>query len=466
MVVRFSGSLAILLSIILGFALCEVLTRAFDLAPLNIRYWTTNIRHERVRHCLPRRSCVTYTLNDQGLRANHNYGTKSPGEIRILLIGNSHVFGWGVGDDETISAKLQNELADKYPGRIEVINFGIPGVNVGQFHRYAVRYASLLQADVVVQALFETRDTYYGYLGPGDMSEAAVRRQTFDAWLPLATRNDPDPEAGARGSIWWHSAFLRFGYRTWLRLARDIDFKSYNADFANFTPAEGPQDAATCEQEKQQTNLCSADFTFPASWGGWRTEAWQRMFDGIRRAGVVKRACNCQISPLYVSNVIRNGPSTVDGSLLTEDMLPQMESQAKVAIDFMADAGAQLGASGIRFLVLLLPVSGQIIPVDSERESIERFHELWDPQLTRSTALTDYLVARCNEVGLSCMDGVTPIRLFAARRASETLFQVDGSHFLPELNQHIASMIAARLERDLREMIANGGTQSGSRLLH
>lgn len=61
--------------------------------------------------------------NSKGVRGIQEYDyQKEPGKLRILSLGDSYTFGFGVDDDETFSAYLQ----DMIPGS-EVINMGVSG---------------------------------------------------------------------------------------------------------------------------------------------------------------------------------------------------------------------------------------------------------------------------------------------------------------------------------------------------
>ncbi len=73
-----------------------------------------------------RRSPVT-VIDTRGFRVS---GTVDPGVARdrVLALGDSYTFGWGVGDRETFCAQLQ-EMSH---GKLEVINAGIPGYGLFQ----------------------------------------------------------------------------------------------------------------------------------------------------------------------------------------------------------------------------------------------------------------------------------------------------------------------------------------------
>ena len=56
------------------------------------------------------------------------------GEINILGVGDSHMFGVLVEEDESFPGSLQAALDEEEPGRYRVINLGVPGMNTSQVH--------------------------------------------------------------------------------------------------------------------------------------------------------------------------------------------------------------------------------------------------------------------------------------------------------------------------------------------
>lgn len=72
-------------------------------------------------------------INSLGMRDRERTLKKAPGTYRIVGLGDSHTFGWGVEQEETYLARLEDLLEGKYPGRaIEVLNHGVPGYNTVQ----------------------------------------------------------------------------------------------------------------------------------------------------------------------------------------------------------------------------------------------------------------------------------------------------------------------------------------------
>jgi predicted transcriptional regulator len=90
------------------------------------------------------------TLNSQGLRDKEIPHDKPPGERRILLLGDSVTFGWGVSDGEPFADQMEPLLKSSTKRNWEVINAGVNGYNTEQEDTYfrieGVRY----KPDVVI----------------------------------------------------------------------------------------------------------------------------------------------------------------------------------------------------------------------------------------------------------------------------------------------------------------------------
>ncbi len=89
------------------------------------------------------------TTNSLALRGPREYGPKPPGVRRVLMLGDSFVFGVGVNDADTFCARLQRAL-DQRGARVEIINAGV-GSYSPLLHYLALRDRYLpLEPDAVV----------------------------------------------------------------------------------------------------------------------------------------------------------------------------------------------------------------------------------------------------------------------------------------------------------------------------
>jgi D-alanyl-lipoteichoic acid acyltransferase DltB (MBOAT superfamily) len=73
----------------------------------------------------------TITINRFGMRDRDYAEQPSPGTFRAVLLGASSVMGWGVPDDATFEALLEERLNRERAGapfaKYELLNFGVPG---------------------------------------------------------------------------------------------------------------------------------------------------------------------------------------------------------------------------------------------------------------------------------------------------------------------------------------------------
>lgn len=79
---------------------------------------------------------IHMSINDAGFRNDFEVRSQTD-KYRIVMIGGSNTFGFNVDDSETYAAFMQKEFEEKYPGRVEVINAGIPAYVATQKLAYA-----------------------------------------------------------------------------------------------------------------------------------------------------------------------------------------------------------------------------------------------------------------------------------------------------------------------------------------
>ena len=97
----------------------------------------------------------TVTHNAKGNRGPDAEFDKPAGVKRVVVIGDSQAWGYGVGDEETIPAQLARLLNEDGRARWEVVNLGVGGYGTDQaFLKYLVQ-GRLYAPDVVVLSVFK-----------------------------------------------------------------------------------------------------------------------------------------------------------------------------------------------------------------------------------------------------------------------------------------------------------------------
>lgn len=138
-------------------------------------------------------------LSDQGLRSPHVAETKPTGVRRLVCLGDSVTFGWGVESGETFCARLASLLGPEW----EPINLGVPGYNLEQsVRRYELRGLEFA-ADAAVLVL--NSNDFDRPLGADAADEPSwwFRHSALVRWTALRLRRhaamgeSPVPTAGA-----------------------------------------------------------------------------------------------------------------------------------------------------------------------------------------------------------------------------------------------------------------------------
>ncbi len=88
-------------------------------------------------------------INSAGLRDDEHALERPAGTKRILVLGDSFMFGQGVSMEEALPRLLEDEI----PG-VEVINAGVPGYDLGQEYLYYRERGRRYRPDVVLLAFF------------------------------------------------------------------------------------------------------------------------------------------------------------------------------------------------------------------------------------------------------------------------------------------------------------------------
>lgn len=135
-------TLVIAFSLAATFALCEVLLRIYlvdhTVYDIEMLRYATLIKHESPNplvghvHAPNARAHLMdadVQINSDGLRDGEHAAARDD-RYRIIFLGDSLTFGWGVEQDETFKTRLEAALNRRYP--TEIINFGTGNYNSEQ----------------------------------------------------------------------------------------------------------------------------------------------------------------------------------------------------------------------------------------------------------------------------------------------------------------------------------------------
>lgn len=93
-------------------------------------------------------------INADGLR-ERPLPTLRDADLRVLALGDSYTFGYGLEASEAWPARLEAELRSRLPGRsVAVVNAGIPGFNLAQMEDMAGEMTAKTAPQLIVAAVY------------------------------------------------------------------------------------------------------------------------------------------------------------------------------------------------------------------------------------------------------------------------------------------------------------------------
>ncbi len=122
---------------------------------------------------------------------------KAPGTFRVVALGDSSTFGWGVDPEETYPRRLEALLRERHPGmKVEVINLGVCGYSSFQGRILLERDALAFQPDVVTIS--------YGSNDYSEVPEAFdVARERNQGWMGSLRGALYRSHAYRAAAAWW-----------------------------------------------------------------------------------------------------------------------------------------------------------------------------------------------------------------------------------------------------------------------
>ncbi len=98
---------------------------------------------------------LEYNINPQGFRYKYDFFKNDSNESKIIMLGDSFLFGVYLKDDETITANIFRE----FKNRISFVNIGIPGYGIDQMYLTYTKFNEVIKSKIII--LFYIDDDIY-----------------------------------------------------------------------------------------------------------------------------------------------------------------------------------------------------------------------------------------------------------------------------------------------------------------
>jgi lysophospholipase L1-like esterase len=164
--------------------------------------------HSIFRHKISATEILYMRINADGFRGLKDFTRpKPPGVFRIVVLGESSTFGYGVKDEETYPYQLEQQMNARSAGRrVEVLNLGLPLARMNNILAVARHEVPSLEPDLIL--------LYAGY------NNAMFARDDARAEGVVRLKNWLYHHSVAWRSV--HAALTDLYYRVTKRLNRDV----------------------------------------------------------------------------------------------------------------------------------------------------------------------------------------------------------------------------------------------------
>ena len=166
---------------------------------------------------------VLHVHNRDSMRVRGEFPPKRPGTFRIIVLGDSLTYGYGIAEEDTYPRVLEKLLSDSF--RVEVLNLGVSGAQSEDIYKILRRQLPVLQPNLVVYGM-----CLNDFL-PSGVGEYASNR-AYQAPLPYKEHFINKTLTGKLLDQRYDALLMRWGLR--VDFFTDIlrDFDGYQTRFA------------------------------------------------------------------------------------------------------------------------------------------------------------------------------------------------------------------------------------------
>jgi hypothetical protein len=199
---------------VLALALCEIAARVLQLGPDTNVVYAGNYRLSKdaklAYELIPGSADGKTTISSAGLRDREYVANKPAGVFRVLVVGDSIAYGFGLPQEDALSEQLEDLLRSYRAAqslRIEVLNLGVSGYNIEQIVENLGTRGLRWQPDLIL----------YAYC-LNDPQAESFELESLEAKLSPAARSYREAllEQGqrmlARSRLW---LLARFAWQAW-----------------------------------------------------------------------------------------------------------------------------------------------------------------------------------------------------------------------------------------------------------
>lgn len=353
---------------------------------------------------------VLVQTNSQGLREPDYVEPRHAGTYRILVVGDSMTFGWGVEYEESYAQVAERALRGQLDRPVEIVNLGKAGMSPVDYLRTIQRCAGQLEPDMIV----------VGFLVGNDCPVESPARTYSETELQAQLRVYRNAARGR--SLAARSVFLRLAY--WGMYRR----------LAGMGSVEGAGRRGPIYGEPNPLDPRALDREITGQFEAGPRHQRLRKFT---EAGWIKKGLDWDINPWLIRSMLldRHGARSALG--LDRADLQALECEWKLCEGLLVEMNKAAEEMNAVLVVLALPSAYQV-----SEDAVAFLDQLGcdtTPDMITSRVVNDWLVTTCKRRGLPCIDALPALR---AKGGQAPLFYPRDAHLTAEGHRLVGSLLA------------------------
>lgn len=363
---------------------------------------------------------VRVITNSQGLRESETVPAEHEGVFRIVSVGDSYTFGWGVENDEVYTKVAQKVLREKYGWRnVEIINMGRPGAAPHDYLKFVKRYVPELQPDVVLIGFLMGDDCPVS-APPWAESEAQID-QELATYSELAEVNHLEQTLA-------HSFIFRTASAAVLPRLRAAPTLRSEGRRGPIFGEPNPLDPANMQRQLREHED-------PA---GARSR-YQR----LQEQGWVAKGLNWEVNPWLIMAVALRPAGPADSLAVRPETRDYMPNEWRLCAGLLREmAQTTQQKMDAEMMVVAMPNAHLV-----SQRWVDFLRDTWQcpvhPEMTTARVVNDWMREFCDEQHLLCVDPLEQVR--EATRAGQELYLQTDDHMNAAGQRLVGEILAAEL---------------------
>jgi len=352
---------------------------------------------------------VRVVTNRQGLREPHMIPLEPDDVHRVVVVGDSVTFGWGVEYEDTYPKVAERVLVGEYElADVQIINMGRAGAEPSDYLTFVRRYAAQLEPTIIVLGFLVGNDCPISppaRIRTDEEMKSASRKRIADSYQPRAERII---ESSCVASLLYTGLYQPLGSLSSMAL-------------------EGRRGAVYGEPNPLASAALESELDIAKN-----PERSREILEQLQREGWIAKGLQWRVSPWLLRSVMTHPNGPADSLVTRAETAEAMRQEWRLCEDVLRETKRVAEAAGAELVVLAVPHSHAV-----SRRWVRFLGELGcdvNEEMTSTRTINEWLAEFADREQIPCIDPLDQFR--TASESGQRLYFDTDDHMTP-LGQHL-----------------------------